>query len=350
MSFINLNQKLNRVEIKDFELSNEVVFNYFNNLSANERDEKLIRAIYIGVLALMEDRISAFLAKTTNELGTELESLKMIFEMKKELFYKTTIKGFVAEEQVAEFLNNYFVAKKINDKAVLIGNVTGVLPKNKTGDIICELNGNPDLRIAIECKFDKSIKLGSIDSKDIFTKKMDTAWSQLLEAQANRDSKVGIIVFDVSLVDNSILKSYENVGYINGIGFVAVINSQAGDYSNLAIAYMLARDIALNTKDVELDATLLAIIVSRIIKDINDVLTVKKFVENNIANNKEILKQLEKSIMMMEFNQEYLTKFLEEGKLNKKDMLDFYSGEKVKEKYRPLEKDIVKIGDGSILK
>jgi hypothetical protein len=343
MSFINLNQKLSRVEIKDFELSNEVVFNYFNNLSANERDEKFIRAIYIGVLALMEDRISAFLAKTTNELGTELESLKMIFEMKKELFYKTTIKGFVAEDQVAEFLNDYFVAKKINDKAVLLGNVAGALPKNKTGDIICELNGNPDLRIVIECKFDKSIKLGDIGSKDIFTKKMDTVWSQLLEAQANRDSKAGIIVFDISLIDNSILKSYENVGYINGIGFVAVINSQAGDYSNLAIAYMLARDIAMNVKEVELDAPLLTMIVNRIIKDINDVLTVKKLVESNIANNKEILKQLEKSIMMMEFSQKYLSKFLKEGKLSKKDMLDFYSGEEVKEKYKPLEKEIENI-------
>lgn len=343
MSVINLNQKLGRVEIKDFELSNEVVFNYFNNLPADGRDEKLIRAIYIGVLALMEDRISAFLAKTTNELGTELESLKMIFEMKKELFYKTTVKGFVAEDEVAEFMNNYFVTKKINDKAVLIGNVAGVLPKNKTGDIICELNGNPDLRIAIECKFDKSIKLGDIDSKDIFTKKMDTAWSQLLEAQANRDSRVGIIVFDVSLIDNSILKAYENVGYINGIGFIAVINSQTGDYSNLAIAYMLARDIALNAKDVELDTKFLSVIVNRIIKDINDVLMIKNLVEANITNNKEILKKLEKSILLMEFNQTYLTKFLKDGKFGKKDMLDFYLGEDVKDKYRVLEKDIENI-------
>ena len=59
-----------------------------NNLSVNERATKVFRALYIGVLALMEDRISAFLAKTTNELGTELESLKMIFEMKRSCFIK----------------------------------------------------------------------------------------------------------------------------------------------------------------------------------------------------------------------------------------------------------------------
>ncbi len=340
---MRINQKLKRVEISGFELDNEIVFNYFDKLPASERDEKLIRAIYIGVLALMEDRISAFLSKTSNELGTELESLKMIFEMKKELFYKSTIKGVLAEDEIAEFLNQYFSEKKLKDRAVLTGNIVGILPKNKTGDIICELDGNSDLKIAIECKFDKSVRLGDIESKEIFTRKTDTVWSQLIEAQANRDSKVSLIVFDISLVDNSILKNFENVGYIPGIGLVAIINSQKGDYSNLAIAYMLARDIAINAKEIELDKDLLTAIVNRIIKDINEIITIKSLVESNIENNKTILKQLEKSILLMEFNQEYLKKFLNDGTLTKKDLLDFYTGEDIKDKFRMIEKDINEI-------
>lgn len=340
---LSLNQKLQRVEISGFELDNEIVFNYFDKLPASERDDKFIRAIYIGVLALMEDRISAFLSKTSNELGTELESLKMIFEMKKELFYKSTIKGVLAEDEIAEFLNQFFSEKKLKDRAILTGNTAGKLSKNKTGDIICELNGNPDLRIAIECKFDKSVRLGDIDSKEIFTRKTDTVWSQLIETQANRDSKVSLIVFDISLVDNSILKNFENVGFIPGIGLVAIINSQKGDYSNLAIAYMLARDIALNAKEIELDKDLLTALVNRIIKDINEVVTIKELVENNIENNKSILKQLEKSILLMEFNQEYLKKFLNDGTLTKKDLLDFYTGEDIKDKFRLIEKDINEI-------
>src|SRR5690554_2345505 len=106
MATIKLNQKLKRLEIQNFELDNPIVFNYFDNLPASERDDKLVRALYIGVLALMEDRISSFLSKTSNELGTELESLKMIFEMKKELFYKSTIKGTLAEDEIAEFLRS----------------------------------------------------------------------------------------------------------------------------------------------------------------------------------------------------------------------------------------------------
>ena len=337
---LNLNQQLKRVEIKEFEIENRIVFNYFDNLPASERDEKLLRAIYIGVLALMEDRISAFLSKTTNELGTELESLKMIFEMKKELFYKSTIKGVLAEDEIADFLNHYFQEKRLKDKAFLTGNTAGSIPKNKTGDIICEIDGKPNLKIAIECKFDKSIRFGEIENKEIFTRKTDTAWSQLIEAQANRDAKVSLIVFDISLVDNSILRNFENVGYIPEVGFVAIINSQKGDYSNLAIAYMLARDIALNAKEVELDKDLLVILVNRIIKDINEITSIKNLVQNNIENNKSILKQLEKSILLMEFNQQYLKKFLEDGTLTKKDLLDYYYGEDVKAKYRIVEKDI----------
>ena len=340
MSTIKINQQLKRIEIKEFEIENQIVFNYFDNLSATERDEKLLRAIYIGVLALMEDRMSAFLSKTSNELGTELESLKMIFDMKKELFYKSSIKGILAEDEIADFLNQHFSEKKLKDRAIITGNTAGTIPRNKTGDIICEVDGNPNLRIAIECKFDKSVRLGDIETKDMFTRKTDTAWSQLLEAQANRDAKVGLIVFDISLVDNSVLREFENVGYIPSIGLVAIINSQKGDYSNLAIAYMLARDIALNAKQVELDKDLLVILVNRLIKDINEITTIKSLVHNNIENNKAILKQLEKSILLMEFNQQYLKKFLADGTLTKEDLLNYYQGEDIKDKYRLIENEI----------
>lgn len=45
--------------------------------------------------------------------------VKMIFEMKKELFYKTTLKSMLAEEEIAEFLNNYFSERKLKDHALL---------------------------------------------------------------------------------------------------------------------------------------------------------------------------------------------------------------------------------------
>jgi hypothetical protein len=340
MSVIKLNQKLRRVEIDSFEINNPIVFEFFNKLQVNQREEQLVKALYIGVLALIEDRLSAFLAKTSNELGAELESLKMIFDMKQEIFYKTAIKGILGEEDVAEYLNTFFQEKKLKDTVQLTGNIAGKMPKNKTGDIVCKINGSSEIKIAIECKFDKSIRLGEIANKDVFTKKMETAWSQLLESQANRESKISIIVFDISLVDNSIIKEHEDIGYINGVGFISIINSQAGDYKNLGIAYLLARDIALNAKEMDYDPHLLEIIVNRILKDIKDASSIKKLVETNILNNKEILKQLEKSFLLMEFNYKYLSKFLSDGTFSKEDLLSFYMADEIKDKYRNIEREI----------
>src|SRR3546814_313079 len=86
-------------------------------------------------------------------------------------------------------------------------------------------------------------------------------------AQANRDGNIGIIVFDISLVDNSILSVVQDVKFIPSIGFISIIDSQKGDYRNLSIAYMLARDIAINSINVELDQNILKAIINRIIKD-----------------------------------------------------------------------------------
>jgi hypothetical protein len=340
VSIIKLDQKLKRLEVKDFEVENEIVFNFFNNVSTADRDKQLLKAIYIGVLALMEDRFSAFLAKTANELGTELESLKIIFEMKQELFYKSAIKGSLAEGDVHQYLCDFFVEQNLQDVAELTGNSVGRLEKNKTGDIVCYLDGDKELKIIIECKFDKSIKLGSIESKDLFTRKSDTVWSQLIEAQANRDGKVSIIVLDYSLVDPAVLKSIQNVRYIPEIGFAAIIDSQKGDFSNLAIAYSLARDIAKNSKPITLDKNILSILVNRIIKSLQEILKIKELVLSNIENNKNILGQLEKSMLLIKFSHAYLSKFLSDGTITKDDLLAFYSGEEINDNFKLIEKEI----------
>lgn len=340
MPLISLDQKNSRVQFGAFEVDNKILFEFFNKVPAADRDEQLHKALYIGVLALMEDRLSSFLSRTANELGTELESLKLIFDMKKELFYRSAVKGVLAEADIADFLSEFFSRQKLADRIELTGDRTGTIRRNKTGDIVCHLAGESGKRIAIECKFDKSIRLGDIQTKDVFTKKADTAWSQLLEAQANREGQAGIIVFDASLVDNSILAAVQDLKFLPGIGLIAIIDSQKGDYRNLAIAYMLARDIALNAKTLDLDTDVLKIIVNRLIKDARDMALVKHLVTANIDNMKQILAQIEKGILLAEFNQRYLIKFLAEGTLTKEDMLAFYAGEEVKERFRLVEREI----------
>ncbi len=337
----NLDQQNKRIPINAFELDNEIVFEYFNNkVPADERDNTFLRALYIGVLAMMEDRLSSFLDKTSNELGTELESLKKIFDMKQEVFFKTAVKGMIAESDIAEELKNYLKSRSIKDSVSLSG-TEKAQGTNKTGDIICEIYASGGKTIAIECKFNKSVKLGDIKNYEVFNKtKQDTAWGQLIEADYNRGSNCSIIVFDRALSDSSISNLTDNVAYIPQVGFVVIIDSQAGDYTNPAIAYMLARDIALHAKQVQYDKDLLAIIITRIVKDITEIQKIKSLVENNIKNNKNILAMLEKSMLMVQFNEKYLTKFLKEGTLTKEDLKDFYLGGDMSEAYKLIEKDI----------
>lgn len=329
---VSLDQKLKRLKIGKCEVEDELMFKYFDNLPVEERDKQFARALKIGVLALQEDRLSAFFSKTKNELGTELEHLKMIFDLEAQIFEKSTLKGTIAEKDICEFLNEYFKGNKVGDVAYLTGNDAGELDKNKTGDIVCEIGGDKNTKIAIECKFDKSIKLGDIGDKNVFlSRKTDTAISQLIESNANRDAKVSLIVLDRYLVDASILKYSNDVGYIPNIGFVAIVDSQRGDYSNLAIGYMLARNIAVSYKDVDsVDLNIFDMIVKRYVRDIKEFVSIKSLVESNINNNKAILKQIEKSSILADFNQKFLKMFLEKGTLSQKDLLDFYNAENVK--------------------
>lgn len=340
MSNVNIKQQSKRVEIGSFEIENEIIFNYFNKLPDSQRDESLQRAIYIGILALMEDRFSSFLAKTSNELGTELENLKLIFDMKKEIFYKTAVKGILAESEIQSFLQDYVTSKNYKDTITLTGTTKGKIKNNKTGDILCEIGEAKNRKIIIECKFDKSIKIGSPRERDVFLNKTDTIWSQLIEAEVNRDSDIAIIVLDSAIIDPVVYRSFENVGYIPEIGFIAIIDSQKGDYRNLSIAYSLSREMLMSKKSNEIDSAVLNTFIGKLIKCLDEVASIKNLVEKNIDNSKQILKQVEKSSLMANFFQDYIGKYLREGSLNKEDLLDFYFSDEIREKYKLLEKEI----------
>ena len=338
---MRIDHKLSRVQIESFEISDEVIFQYFASLPESERELSLLRAIRIGVLAIKEDRFSSFLSKTTDELGVQLENLKLIFDMKQQLFHKTTLKGIAAENDIVQFLEEYIAAHKLGDIVNLTGTTKGLLRNNKTGDIIAFVGGeNGNKKIAIECKFDKSIKLGNVDSLDIGSNKYDTAWSQLLEASVNRDANASIIIFDKSLADSSIQRAVDGLIYVNDIGFICIIDYEAGDFHNLAIAYILARSMALRKEGKNVEIEFINMLIQRLIKDIHDIQQIESLVRSNIKNNQQILKNIEKSILSIEFNQQYLAKYLEDGFLSKADLLDFYQRDDIRVKYKLLAKEI----------
>lgn len=344
MAHIKLDQGLRRIEIADLQIENDLAFEHFDRLPADQRDSEFIKAFYIGVLALKQDRLASFMAKTNNELGTELETLKMMYEMKAELFAKSTVKGAEAEINVADYLVDLVKANGHSDEIELTGNSPGALPKNKTGDIICKVDGDEQCQVAIECKFDKSIRLGEITDVDWYGNKFDTALSQLIEAQANRSCEQAIIVFDRSSIAPALLKVIGNIAFRPQYGFIVIVDSLRGDYQNLGLAYLLARDMAAANRQVVLEVDLLILLMDRIVSEANRLLEIRSIVEDGIKKSQDVISRLEQGSLSLDFCRAYLKKFLETGTLSKSDLLDFYSGKELRVKYQSIHDEIVALG------
>jgi hypothetical protein len=342
MPLISIDQKSKTIEISNLKTDNSLVFSYFDKLPQDARDEAVTRALYIGVLALNEDRISALLAKTSNTLGAELESLKIMYDMNRELFYSGTQKGIVAESDIAEYLKEYCGQRGFKDEVALTGNAAGTIPKNKTGDICCMLEGD-SARIVVECKFDKGINLGHIKDRDIYAPRRDTAWSQLIEARANRDGLASIIVFDRDLASPSVLKEVDNVEFLPEVGFIVIVDTQRNDYRNLGIAYSLARDICLKPAEGELSRDLLCLIVERILRDLRDVSQVENLVRQAAHTLGEILQKSRRSLLSMEFTRDLLNRFLETGSLTSEDVLSLYMAGEPKRKFEAIRESLAEI-------
>lgn len=340
MGSIKLNQALKRIEISGVEIDSEIAFLFFDALPESEREAKFLRAFQIGILALQQDRLAAFLARTESELGAELEALKIRFDLSAQLYDKSAVKGTIGEVQIAEYLQAFLKEKGLKDVVELTGNLAGAINRNKTGDIVCSLDEGSDRKVVIECKFDKSIPMGRLDERDWYGKNLDTAWSQLIEAKANRDANEAIIVFDRSSINAALLKNVGSIAYIPSVGFIVVVDSLRADFDNLGAAFLVARALATANPTTDCDNDLLLTIIRRILSDIKSTTDVKKLVQQNISNSKDILARLEQSQIAIEFSQHYLSKFLEQGTLSKKDLLEFYSGGDIKKRYLAIESTI----------
>lgn len=132
----------------------------------------------------------------------------------------------------------------------------------------------------------------------------------------------------------------DGVAYIENIGFICIIDYEVSDYHNLAIAYNLARGLALRKDGKNVEADFVNMLIQRLLKDIRDVQNIEMLVKSNLKNNQQILKNIEKSLLSIEFNQQYLEKYLEDGVLCKADLLEFYQREDIRAKYKLISKEI----------
>ena len=89
-----------------------------------------------------------------------------------------------------------------------------------------------------------------------------------------------------------------------------------------------------------MDVDFVNLFIQRLLKDIRDVQSVESLVRSNIKNNQQILKNIEKSLLSIEFDQQYLVNYMQDGFLSKQDLLEFYQREDIRAKYKAFAKEI----------
>jgi len=336
---VNLSHEGKTIGINNLIIDNTLVYEYFKSIPAEKYLETVQKAIHIGALALMEDRFSAFLANTKNELGVQLESLKLIYDMKIKEYTQTTQKGVVAESMVFNALLEYITANEFNDGLELTGSKVAK-DKNKTGDLVITLN-EINKKIAIEVKLDSSVTLGDFKTKaDKFANNIkDTAISQILESKFNRDGDFGIFVYDSSSVNIAVSKELTNgIQYFSGIGFVVIVDILSNDYRNLFLAYLLSRDMAYNNNLVQINTEWVNVFLDNMMNDFKNIISlksdvdgIKKGLDSTIKACDKLTDNINKNIVRLESNYNYFNTFIKNNDRNSGEFFKYFSGKNYKD-------------------
>ena len=340
MAIIKLDQPNKAINIAECSIEHPLIFKYFDDLPEKQRDDEFKRALQIGVIALMEDRFAAFLNRTEGELGTQLESLKLIYERNVKAKEKTTESGTSAETEIYNEIRTYL--EKVghtDDEVQMTGSSVGAIKRNKTGDIVLTVNGDTSKKIAVEIKFDQSLALGEIDGTDSLGRPRDTAISQMIESMANRNAQLAIIVFDQSRSSEGLRNSINGIAWIPGVGFVVIIDDVRMDYSNLFIAIDLARSMLLSTLKL-VDQDIFESLLGRLSNDLGSILETEKLLKDNQANLKKIAISIRKHALLVGFTQRILKDFISTGKVSHHELLQLYRGEGLKLQFNEIANEV----------
>ena len=340
MAIISLNHESKLLSIGETTFDHPLIFAYFSGLPASNRDEAFKRALQIGVVALMEDRIATFLSRTENELGTQLESLKLIYDRNVTAKQKTSQSGLEAEGVVYQKVSKYLeVSGYGSDVLQLTGNSTGALKGNKTGDLILKVEGKDETTLVIEVKFDKGMSLGEFEETDSLARTKDTALSQLFEANANRRAQLSVIAFDENRVAEGLKNKVNGIKWIPNAGFVVIIDHERDNYTNLLVAIDLMRSMVRKTTKI-VDQSILEALLGRVSQDLSWIGETQNLLLANHENLKKIATSIKKHVLLVGYTKSLIKAFIQEGELSQKALLDLYRGEEIKDGMKGIEKEI----------
>lgn len=274
--FVTLGSDPKRIEFTgDFVIEDEFLHDFFNSVKAADYDTVFARAFRLGVYALAEERIAAFLGTVERELDGRLEELKMLLTVKS-IQEKYAGKGDIAEAEIDDVLQTFVDERGWADSITRTGGTIGVLPRRKVGDLVAKVNADDDCTVVIEAKWDKTVTDGDpshLDESANVTKKAEsTAYGQNLTAVINREADVSIFVSDTRIAHSSLRDGNDGIVFHPEIpGFVVLVDRATNDWSNLRAAYTVARSLALLAREGRWSTERIGIVCKRLVRDLSKI-------------------------------------------------------------------------------
>jgi uncharacterized membrane protein len=124
-----------------------------------------------------------------------------------------------------------------------------------------------------------------------------------------------------------------------------MIDVERGDYRNLVVAYTFARSLLLAVARPDLEAELLAVVVSRALAEVKRCLGVRKHVEAIVESARKLLKDLGQSEAALESILELLGSIDADNPLGAAELFTLHQGEDVRNKLARTEKEMEGLGE-----
>lgn len=279
-TFVKLRTSPNRVEFGDrFVIEDDFLYECFQSIPAAEYDDAFKKFLVVGAYAWKEERLQAFFRKVEDEVEGRLEELKALYKIRT-LREKTAAKGTEVERSAHEALQDFIDERNWGDEVVLTGESVGKLPRRKVGDLVVEIAGT-SRRVVIESKMDAKVAVGDPTELDPVGKATHmaekTAYGQNLTAIVNREAEVAIIIFDRNNASSTVLGIDEKEFGLRFDpevpAFIALIDPSRDEWSNLLLAYSLARSLATLDENI-LAPQRVSMVVGRIVRDLKRLIKV----------------------------------------------------------------------------
>ena len=272
-SFVQLKKDPNRVVFGGrYEVEDDFLYDCFRAVPAAEYDDAFKKFLVVGAYAWKEDRLAAFFRKVEDEVEGRLEELKVLYKVRT-LRDKAATRGVEVERSAHEALQDFIDGRGWGDEVVLTGASVGKLPRRKVGDLVVSI-AETERRVVIESKMEK-YPVGDPTELDGIGKRTHdpekTAYGQNLTAIVNREAHASIIIFDRNNVSPTVRAIGEREFGLRFDpelpAFVALIDPPRDDWTNLFLAYSLARSIAL-LGETMLEPQRVELIVKRVMRDL----------------------------------------------------------------------------------